>query len=97
MSITIATNLIETDFFNVSFNLNTGKYFLLKKPNKTPLYIHSKFNHPPSIIKQLPSMTTLHISNLSSDETEFTKANITYETALKNSRYQTALKFEEPY
>ena len=37
--ITIDTNLIETDFLDVSFNLNTGKYFPCKKPSNTPLYI----------------------------------------------------------
>ena len=39
LSVTIDTNLIETDFSDVSFNLNTGKYFPFKKPNNTPLYI----------------------------------------------------------
>ena len=75
LSVTIDTNLIETDFSDVSFNLNTGKYFPFKKPNNTPLYIHSKSNHPPSIIKQLPSMTNKRISSLSCDETD--KAKIT--------------------
>ena len=44
LSITIDTNLIETDFSDVSFNLNTGKYFPFKKLNNTPLYIYSKSN-----------------------------------------------------
>ena len=43
--ITIDTNLIETDFLDVSFNLNTGKYFSFKKLNHTPPYKHSKPNH----------------------------------------------------
>ena len=88
LSITIDTNLIETDFLDVSFNLDTGKYFPFKKPNNTPLYIHSKSNHPPSIIKQLPSMTNKRISSLSCDETEFNKAKIMYEMVLKKSGYQ---------
>ena len=95
LSITIDTNLIETDFLDVSFNLNTGKYFLFKKPNNVPLNIHSKSNHPPSIIKQLPSMTNKRISGLSCDETEFNKAKITYETAFKNSGYQATLKLRK--
>ena len=70
LSITIDTNLIETDFLDVSFNLNTGKYFPFNKPNKLPLYIHSKSNHPSSIINQLPSMTNKCIPNLSCDETD---------------------------
>ena len=88
LSITIDTNLIETDFLDVSFNLNTEKYFPFRKPNNAPLYIHSKSNHPPSIIKQLPSMTNKRISSLSCDETEFNKAKIMYEMVLKKSGYQ---------
>ena len=88
LSITIDTNLIDIDCSDVSFNLNTGKYFPLRKPNNEPLYIHSKSNQLPSIIKQLPSMTNKRISSLSCDETEFNKAKIMYETALKKSRYQ---------
>ena len=97
LSITIDTNLIETDFLDVSFNLNTEKYFPFRKPNNAPLYIHSKSNHPPSIIKQLPSMTNKRISSLSCDEIEFNKAKITYETALKNSGYKATLKFEKTF
>ena len=93
LSFTIHTNLIEKHFLDVSFNLNTGKYFPFKKPNSTLIYIHSKSNHPPSIIKQLPSMTNKCISSLS--KTEFSKAKITYETALKNRGYQATLKFEK--
>ena len=85
LSITIDTNLIEADFLDVSFNLNTGKYFSFKKPNNTPPYIRSKSTHLPSIIKELPSMTNKRISSLSCDETEFNKAKITYEMALKNN------------
>ena len=40
-------------------------------------------------------MTNKRISSLSCDETEFNKAKITYETALKNSGYQATLKFEK--
>ena len=61
LSITIDTNLIETDFLDVSFSLNTGKYFTFRKPNNAPLYIQLKSNHPPSIIKQFPSMTNKRI------------------------------------
>ena len=38
--IIIDTNLLETNFLDVPFNLNTGKYFLFKKPNSTSLYIY---------------------------------------------------------
>ena len=96
LSITIDANLLETDFSDVSFNLNTVKYFPFKRQNNAPLYIHSKSTHPALIIKQFQSMTNKRISNLPCDETEFNIAKITYKKALKNGGYQTTLKFEKP-
>ena len=52
LSITIDTNLTETDFLDVSFNLEIDKFFPYRKPSNAPFYIHSESNHPPSIIKQ---------------------------------------------
>ena len=82
LSITIDTNLIETDFLDVSFNLKMDKCIPYRKPSNTPLYIHSKSNHPPSITKQLPSMTNRRILNLSCNENELNKAKALYESAL---------------
>ena len=50
--------------------------------------------HPPSITKQLPSMTNRRIPNLSCNENEFNKANSFYESALKNSGFNYSMKFE---
>ena len=96
LSITIDTNLKETDFLDISFNLETDKFFPYRKPNNTPLYIHSESNHPPSIIKQLPSMTKKRISNLPCTENKFSKAKPLYESALKNSGFKHSMKFEAP-
>ena len=65
LSITIDTKMIETDFLDVSFNLEVDNFFPYMKPSNTPLYIHSESNHPPSVVKQLPLMTNKCISNLS--------------------------------
>ena len=65
LSITIETNLIETDFLDVTFNLATKKYFPFRKANNTPLYINAFSNHPPTTIKQLPKMISKRISDLS--------------------------------
>ena len=48
LSITIDTNLIKANYLDVSFNLEIEKYFPYRKPNNSPLYIHSESNHPPS-------------------------------------------------
>ena len=42
LSITIDMDLIKTNFLDVFFNLNTGRYFPFKKPNNTPLYTHTQ-------------------------------------------------------
>ena len=96
LSITIDTNLIETDFLDVSFNREMDSFFPYRKPSNTPFYVHSESNHPPSIIKQLPSMSNRRISNLSCNENEFNKAKPLYESALKNSRFDYRMKFEAP-
>ena len=85
LSFTIEINLIETNFLDASFNLEMDKYFLYRKLNNTPLYIHSESNHPPSIIKQLPSMANRLVSNLSCNENEFNKAKHFCESALKTA------------
>ena len=94
LCITIDTNLIETDFLDVSFNLEMEKNFPYRKPNSTLLYIHSESNHPPSITKELPSMTNRRISNLLCNQNEFNKAKPLYESALKNSEFNYSMKFE---
>ena len=94
--ITIGTNVIETDFLDVSFNLDMDKCFTYRKPSNTSLYIHSESNHPPFIIQQLPSMTKKRILNLSCNENEFSKARPIYESALKSSGFNYSMKFEAP-
>ena len=49
LSMTIETNLIETDFLDVSYNLEIDKFFPYRKPNNTPIYIHPGSNPPLSI------------------------------------------------
>ena len=69
--ITIETNLSATDFLDVSFNLSQNTYSPFRKPGNKPLYINSKSNHPPAIIKQLPSMINKRLNELSCNKEEF--------------------------
>ena len=72
------------NYLDVTFNLNSGTYYPYRKPNDQPLYINTKSNHPPRIIKQLPDNISRRISNLSCNETEFNKTKPIYENALKS-------------
>ena len=96
LSITIETNLIETDFLDVIFNLLTGKYFPFGKVNNKPSYVNAKSNHPHTIIKELPKLINKRLSELSCNQEEFNKAKPLYAEALSESYYKASLKFEKP-
>ena len=64
------------------------------KPNTTPLYIHSQSNHPPNIIKNLPSAINKRLSSTSCNEEEFEKAAPIFNEALQKSAYKYKLKFD---
>ena len=93
LSITIETNLIDTDFLDVTFNLATKKYFPFRKANNTPLYINAFSNHPPTIIKQLPQMIKEGILNLSCNKKEFDKVKSVYESGLKNNGHFSSMSY----
>ena len=67
-TITIDTNLTETDFLDVTFNLATSKFFPFRKPN----------NVPSTIIKDLPKMINKRLSELACNKDEFDKAKLLY-------------------
>ena len=94
LKITTDTNLTTTDFLDVTLDLSTGKYYPYRKPNDRPLYVNANSNHPPTILKQLPTMINTRLSTLSINEEEFNKAKPLYETALKNSGFNGNLKFQ---
>ena len=93
LSITIETNLIETDFLDVTFNLATKKYSPFWKANNTPLYINAFSNHIPTIIKQLPKMINKRISDLFCNKEEFDKVKSVYESALKHSGHFSSMSY----
>ena len=93
LKITLEHNLQQVDFLDVTFNLQSEKYWPFRKPNNEPLYIHVESNHPPSIIKQLPSMIEDRISSIACDESEFNKAKEYYDTALRNSGFKQTIQY----
>ena len=49
LKVTVDILLRRTEFLDVSFDLETGKYLPYRKPNSELLYIHAQSNHPPTI------------------------------------------------
>ena len=92
LQITLDCNQLQVDFLDVTFNLQSEKYWPYRKPNNEPLYIHVESNHPPSITKQLPSMIEDRKSSISCDEHEFYKSKEYYESsALRNSGFKQSI------
>ena len=78
---------------DITLDLKTGKHHPFRKPNDQPTYINKQSNHPPTIIKHLPSAICRRLSDLSSDEHIFDQAAPLYQEALKSSGYSDALKY----
>ena len=93
LAITIEINLSITDFLDVTFDLQSNKYYPYRKPNNEPLYIDAKSNHPPSIVKQLPQMVNQRISEISCNKEEFDKCKDTYNNALTKSGHTEKLSY----
>jgi hypothetical protein len=96
LRITIEANTQTVNFLDINLNLNTGRYSPFMKPNNTPLYVHSKSNHPPGIIKNIPASINRRLSTISSDLESFSKAVPPYQDALRKSGYDHQLEYSIP-
>ena len=94
-NIDIQTNLREVNFLDVTLNLVNGTYRPYKKPSDKLQYIHKLSNHPPQVLKQLPLSVNDRLSSNSSNEEVFNEAKQEYESTLKESGYNTTLKFNK--
>ena len=96
LQIEIATNLPSVDFLDVTLNLKDGTFRPYKKPNDSLMYINTSSNHPPQVLKQLPTSIAERLSNNSSNETVFNSSKSCYEEALEKSGYpNTELKYSK--
>ena len=78
---------------DVTFDLRTDKYYPYRKDNNQLLYINKQSNHPPTIIKQISSMVSRRISDLSCNKEYFDKAAPAYNNALKFSSFNENIQF----
>ena len=96
LKITVDCNMVQADFLDVTFNLQSGKFWPYRKPNSDPLYINKDSNHPATILKQLPEMIQSRLSATSCDAAEFDKIKSEYENALKSSGFDLKIHFNKP-
>ena len=81
LDITIHANLKIVNFLDVTFYLHDGTFQPYHKPDETPMYVNVKSNHPPNIIKQLPSTVQNGVQKIC--------------TVLQRSSYQDTLKYNK--
>ena len=93
LKITAETNLVQTNFLDVTLDLKSGRYF--RKPNDQPLYKHRLSNHLPVIKKQLPLMLATRLSQLSCDSKEFSNAVPEYVDAMQRSGHTGKLEYAD--
>jgi hypothetical protein len=93
LKITAQVNHQSVNFLLVTFNLAEERYQPYRKPDNEPIYIDSRSNRPPAIIRQLPKSINHRISNLSSDQQTFNSSASTYENALRPSNYDFNLQY----
>ena len=94
LTILIEPNKKIVDFLDVTLDLKHCEYRPYIKPNNKPLYVHVKSNHPPSILKNIPSSIQKRLSVNSSNEQIFNNAIPIYQEALEESGYDFQLKYE---
>ena len=54
LQITTEANSKEVNFLDITLDLRTGSYKPYMKDNDAPLYVSSKSNHPPQVLKISP-------------------------------------------
>ena len=95
LKITVQSNKKVVNYLDITLNLSNGKFYPYRKSNDKPLCINTKSNHPPIIIKQLPSGINKRISSLSCNAEEFEKAIPAYNDALQKCGFTQRLAFND--
>ena len=96
LKITVEANKKVVNFLDVTLDLNTEKFKPYSKTSNTPLYVHSKSNHPPNIIRNIPESVRRRLSEISSDKFLFNETATPYQDALYKSGYKYKLEFKPP-
>ena len=84
------------DFLDVELDLYRDQYKPFLKPNNTLLYVNSQSNHPPCILRNIPSSVNKRLSELSASEEIFKNAVPQYQAALDSCGYSYKLVYSPP-
>ena len=95
LKITSTANLKVVTFLDVNLDLTNECFKPFMKPGDRPLYVNSKSNHPPSIIKNIPFAVNRRLSSISSSKEIFDAAAPIYQAELQRAGYKHKLEYNE--
>ena len=95
LRVTITANLEATDFLDIFLDLRSEKYRVFTKEGDTPTYVHHQSNHPPNVLKNIGPAVNRRLSSLSANNDLFNQAKPLYQDALRRSKHDHDLKFNE--
>ncbi|XP_065190597.1 uncharacterized protein LOC135821526 [Sycon ciliatum] len=95
LRITIDTNMKAVNFLDITMNIATGIYKPYRKPNDTPLYVNTKSNHPPSVIKSIPVGVNKRLVSISCTKEVLEQARPLFADALRASGHASELSFPD--
>ena len=95
LKITATANLRRVNFLDITLDLTDGTYKPYRKPNDEPLYINRLSNHPPAIVKQLPSYINKRINKLSCNKQTLDDSSQLYNDALRQNNFNATLIYEQ--
>ena len=75
----------KVNFLDVTLNLSTCKYQPYSKPNNIPFYVHSKSNHPLSILRNIPLSINKRLTEISSPK-QLVVTNISQSTSTHRTK-----------
>ena len=93
LRVTAEINHHVVNFLDVTLNPSEQNYQPYRKPNNDPLFVDTRSNHPPNIIKEIPKSIGKRLSSLSSNEKSFSNNLPVYEDAPKCSSYNAKLTY----
>ena len=83
------------NYLDIKLDLNNRTHRAFKKPNDHPVYVNSRSNHPPAVLKSLPKNINDRLSMLAHNKTVFEEDKIVYQNALNEAGYKFDLNYKE--
>ena len=68
LQVTIEANTKVVNFVDITFELRTRTFKPYMKENDVPIYVSSKSNHPPLVLRNIPLGVNRRLSRISSNK-----------------------------